>query len=163
HGARMDSGGALTEKARDLLRQRLAAPRCRQHEGSLDAEASALVLDPGHRATPEQHARRKGLVDEGFHLYALGEDEVRRLTGFAPSMKLFFFAISAARKSRSARTRADWRRSRCVSSQRSAASSGSGEARRIRLGRASATKQGRWPIPIPASTASARPSTALTR
>ncbi len=66
-------------------------------------------------------------------------------------------AISAARKSRKTRTRAEWRRSGWVRSHKSAAKRGSGGERRTSEGRTSATKQGRWPTPTPASTASASP------
>ena len=79
-----------------------------------------------------------------------------------PSMARRCRLISAATKSRKARTRADWRRSGWVSSHRPAEKSGTGGLRRTRSGQASAMKQGRGPIPIPASTASARPSTVLT-
>ena len=70
--------------------------------------------------------------------------------------------ISAAMKSMKARTRADCRRSGWVSSHRPVEKSGLISERRTRLGLLSAMKQGRGPMPVPLSTASASPSTVFT-
>src|SRR4051794_28973254 len=67
----------------------LAPSRRAQDQGPACAKSLNLLPGPGDSSAAEHHARRKGLVDEGFHGSPLSAIEARdrRLVPYFPGVK----------------------------------------------------------------------------